>query len=79
MNKNTTPNRFAVFTLLMTLFSFATVFAQPTDSVEMADALRTNGKIYVVVTVLSVIFTGIAIYLIRIDRRISRMEKEKRD
>mgnify|MGYP001582542088 CR=1 FL=1 len=43
----------------------------------MADELRSSGKIYVVVGVLSVIFIGIIIYLINIDRKISKMEKEK--
>lgn len=44
---------------------------------EMADAMRSNGKIYVVVTVLAVIFAGIFAYLVYLDRKISRLEKEK--
>ena len=43
---------------------------------EMADAMRSNGKIYVVVTVLAVIFAGIFAYLVYLDRKISRLEKE---
>ena len=35
-----------------------------------------NGKIYVVVTVMSIIFTGIIIYLIKIDRRLKKTERE---
>jgi CcmD family protein len=42
----------------------------------MADGLYQSGKIYVVVTVLSVIFIGIVIYLIMLDRKISKLEKE---
>ena len=42
---------------------------------QMADGMRSNGKIYVVVAVLLIILTGILIYLIRLDRKISRMEK----
>ena len=45
--------------------------AQP----EMADTLRSNGKIYVVVLVLATIFAGIIAYLIRLDRKISKFEK----
>ncbi|RYE24034.1 MAG: CcmD family protein [Sphingobacteriales bacterium] len=45
--------------------------AQP----EMADTLRSNGKIYVVVLVLATIFAGILAYLIRLDRKISKFEK----
>lgn len=42
---------------------------------DMADALRANGKIYVVVTVIGIIFTGIISYLVYIDRKISKLEK----
>ena len=51
--------------------------AQPdTQHVEMADQLRVSGKIYVVVTVLVVILAGLLLYVIRLDRKISRLEKE---
>lgn len=43
---------------------------------EMAEALRSNGKIYVVVLVIAIVFIGIAAYLFRLDRRVSRLEKE---
>ena len=52
------------------------IFAQETQQVEMAEGLFQSGKIYVVVTVLSVIFAGIVGYLIVIDRKISKLEKE---
>ena len=45
---------------------------------EMADSMRANGKIYVVVTVLATIFAGIFAYLVYIDRKITRLEKEKK-
>ena len=51
-------------------------FSQTTDVVEMADVMRSNGKIYVVVAVLLIIFSGLAIFLIRIDRKVRRLEKE---
>lgn len=44
--------------------------------VEMADRLRADGKIYVVVAVLVTIFLGIIAYIIRLDRKISRLEKK---
>ena len=46
------------------------------NQVEMADALRADGKIYVVVAVLVVLFAGFVGYAIRIDGKISRLEKE---
>ena len=42
----------------------------------MADEMRSNGKIYVVVAVLVTIFIGIIIYLIHLDRKLTRLEKE---
>ncbi len=44
---------------------------------QMAELMRSNGKIYVVVTVLLIILTGIFIYLIQLDRKMSRIEKNK--
>lgn len=45
-------------------------------SVEMADEMRSNGKIYVVVGVIFLIFAGITFYLLKIDRKITALEKE---
>lgn len=45
------------------------------DTVEMADAMRQNGKIYVVVAVVLTILLGLFLYLIRLDRKISNIEK----
>ena len=39
--------------------------------------MRHNGKIYVVVTVILIIFVGLIAYLVRLDRKISRLEKEQ--
>jgi CcmD family protein len=46
------------------------------SEVAMADAMRENGKIYVVVAILAIIFAGIVVYLIMIDRKTARLEKE---
>jgi hypothetical protein len=43
----------------------------------MADAMRSNGKIYIVVLVLATIFAGIITMLVRLDRKISKLEKNK--
>lgn len=50
-----------------------TLFAQ--QEVEMADSMRSNGKIYVVVSILVVIFVGIVGFLFFMDRKITRVEK----
>lgn len=59
--------------LLMANAAFAQVSsAEP----EMADALRASGKIYVVVLVLVIIVTGLLVYLVRLDGKVSQLEKE---
>jgi CcmD family protein len=61
------------------LFS-AVCFAQSTitgnERPEMAVAMRSNGKIYVVVAVVVAILLGVVFYLITLDRKISRLERE---
>ena len=47
------------------------------ETIDMADTFRSEGKIYVVVTILSIVFAGIVMYLIRLDRKLSRLEKEQ--
>ncbi|MDN5215697.1 CcmD family protein [Fulvivirgaceae bacterium BMA12] len=44
--------------------------------VEMADEMRKSGKIYVVVLVLSVVMGGILTYVIVIDRKLKKLERE---
>jgi hypothetical protein len=41
----------------------------------MADAFRQDGKIYVVVLGLVIILTGVVMFLIRVDRKLNRLEK----
>ena len=49
-------------------------FAQ--DKPVMADAMRSNGKIYVVVAVCLTILIGLFIYVFIVDRKVSRLENE---
>lgn len=44
--------------------------------VEMADGMRSEGKIYVVVAVLVLILAGLLLYLNRIERKITKMENK---
>ncbi len=46
------------------------------STADMADIMRSNGKIYVVVAVLSTILAGLILYLVSLDKRIRRMERE---
>jgi hypothetical protein len=51
------------------------LFAQ-TGQVEMADVMRSNGQIYVVVTCIVVILAGLLIYLFSLDKRLKKIEKK---
>ncbi|WP_317206531.1 CcmD family protein [Mucilaginibacter roseus] len=66
-----------LFSLIVLLLSFTAVFAQNGADIEMADTLRSSGKIYVVVATLAIIFVGLAIYLFSIDKRLKKIENEK--
>lgn len=46
------------------------------QQVEMADTMRQEGKIYVVVAVLVTVFVGLIIYLIIQENRLSKIEKK---
>lgn len=53
-------------------------FAKAQD-VEMADNFRSEGKIYVVITVLAIVFVCIVGILLFLERKLSRLEKEIKD
>lgn len=55
---------------------WAQVDSASAKPVEMADKFRADGKIYVVIAVVIVILLGIFIYVARLDRKISTLEKE---
>ncbi|MBC7920731.1 MAG: CcmD family protein [Ferruginibacter sp.] len=68
-----------VISLLFLLGVSLNLWAQQSvnpSSVEMADRLRADGKIYVVVAVVLVVLLGLLVYLIRLDGRIAKVEKE---
>ena len=56
-------------------FIFLAFFANAQD-VKMSDVMKENGKIYVVIAVMLTILAGLVLYLIRLDRKISRLEKK---
>jgi len=66
----------SLLSVLFTLFLPLVMKAQETQP-EMADVMRSNGKIYVVVLVLATIFAGIIVYLVRLDRKIKQLEKNQ--
>lgn len=65
----------ALSAFMLTLCSGALAQTVDNEPVQMADQLRANGKIYVVVAVIIAILVGVIAYLIRLDRKISKLEK----
>jgi len=65
-----------IITVLILLSSTFLLNAQENQDVEMADLMRSNGRIYVVIAVTLTILAGLILYLIRLDRKISKMEKQ---
>lgn len=66
-------NKRSLTTIILLLMTSTYAGAQT----EMADTMRGNGKIYVVVMVLATIFAGIFAYLVYLDRKISKLEKRE--
>ena len=62
--------------LLLLLLQSTWLFAQEGQP-EMADQMRSNGRIYVVVAVVVTILIGLILYMVRVDRKLTRIEKEK--
>jgi uncharacterized membrane protein YphA (DoxX/SURF4 family) len=61
---------------IVVLFFSIFVHAQAAQEVQMADGMRSNGKIYIVVAVCLSILIGLFLYVYSLDRKISKMEKE---
>ena len=59
----------ALFFILLSFFANA-------QNAEMADSFRQDGKIYVVTTVIAIIFLAIVVYLVVIDRKVKKLEDD---
>jgi heme/copper-type cytochrome/quinol oxidase subunit 2 len=75
INKKTVFN--LIITILLVIFSSVTAMAQQmnTTGEDPTDFMRSNGKLFVVVAVILVIIAGLFIYLISLDKKISKLEK----
>lgn len=69
---------FRVCLFVMCLFGQITLFAQdtPTVSQSMEEVLRSNDKIYVVMAVCLLILIVLLLYIVSIDRKITRKERQ---
>jgi predicted transporter len=66
-----------ILLLFVLIFSIITFAQDRTKKVEMADLMRSNGRIYVVVAVMLTILIGLILYVMRLDKKISKMEKQQ--
>jgi hypothetical protein len=83
--------RLSYLLLVCLMLPFTAAMAQATDTARVVNEVvqqqntetgpvneffRSNNKIYVAVGILVIIFTCIILYLVRLDRRIGKLEKE---
>ena len=66
-------------TTLLALLAISTIInAQDgTKKIEMNNLMRSNGRIYVVVAVMLTILIGLVLYVVRLDKKISKLEKQQ--
>lgn len=62
--------------VLSFLLVFTAVFvkAQGNEGPQMADAFRENGKIYVVIAVIAIVFIALVLFLVSIERNVKKLE-----
>ena len=67
----------ALFTfLLITVIPALLSALLAAQEAEMADTMRSEGKIYVVVAMVLVVLLGLLIYLVMLDRKIGKVERQ---
>jgi CcmD family protein len=49
------------------------------SGVEMADVMRSEGKIYVLVGIIGIVFAGLLVYVINTDKKVNRLEKQLKE
>lgn len=57
----------------------APILASAQKDVPMADGMRAEGKIYVVVAIILIILIGLVTYLVLMDRKVKKLEKLVQD
>ena len=66
----------SLLSLFIVLAFTTTVNAQSSGESAFGQTMRSTGRIYVVIAVMTTILVGLFLYLIRLDRRMGRLEKE---
>jgi Ca2+/Na+ antiporter len=63
-----------IVSIVMMLCFSLLLNAQETD--KQTDLMRSNGRIYVVIAVMLTILIGLVLYIVRLDRKLTKLEKE---
>lgn len=63
-----------ILSLISQLIFFENAFSQTEN--EMADVMRSNGKIYVVIGVIVILFVVLFSFIIYLDSKLTKKEKE---
>jgi CcmD family protein len=61
---------------LFTLLLFLSSLALSAQDAQMADTFRSEGKIYVVIGVMAIVFIAIVFYMIMMEQRLKKLEEE---
>ena len=67
-------SRVCILSVLL-LFCMVTVVTAQETVKQSTDFMRSNGRIYVVIAVMLTILAGLILYMVRLDRKLSRLEK----
>lgn len=66
----------AIAVMAMAMIAVYTTAQETVNTTNVAaDFMKSNGKIYVVMTVVTIIVIGLLLYVMRVDRKISKLEK----
>lgn len=67
--------RYLASVLLLMLLTIFVQAQEPVSKSGFGETMRSSGRIYVVIAVMLTILAGLVLYLVRLDRKISKIEK----
>ena len=63
--------------LILFISMISTTMVRAQEKEEFGKFMRSDGRSYVVVAVMLTILAGLILYLVRLDRKVTKLEKEK--
>lgn len=65
-----------ILSLVFLLSAFVSSAQEMASSPQMADSFRSEGKIYVVISVIGIIFIALVVFLVVIERKVKKLENQ---